>query len=126
MHLKRLRRIETQFRQRQIHPAGLRVMRIEVHRNDNNVIAIFGMFSETDNLVIVHGVKTQAAITMERRICRANLVHPRDKPAQAIGRIDVPILDLVFFRIQIFLAAGLTRRVDAELERRAIDPVVGA
>jgi len=72
MHLVRLRRIELETLDIQIHPSRLRLMRIEVHDGEYDVARGGIHFQVRDQLVVVHLAKMQRGIGLQRAIFPAN------------------------------------------------------
>ena len=101
-------------------------MRVQIHNGQNDVAAVVGGFAVGDQLVVVHAMKFQIAIGLQRGIFAADLVHAGDQIFQAVRRGQIPALDFIFFGIEIFLAARLARRIFAKLERRAVNAVARA
>src|SRR3954454_6281920 len=63
---------------------------------------------------------------MERTALFPDPIDARNEIPQTPGRVQVPRPDLVFLRVQIFLAAWRSRCVLAKLVRRTVDPVARA
>ncbi len=62
---------------------------------------------------------------LQRRIVAPRGVDAGDEGGKAVGAREVPLPELVFLAVEILFGAGLARRAFEELERRAVDPVVG-
>ena len=92
------------------------MVRVESDHHDDDVLQIVGLLAEANDFVVIDSMKPQAAIAVQRAIFAPNPVYPGDEFFQAVGAGDVPTLDLVLFRIEIFLAAGFTRDIFAKLE----------
>src|SRR6516162_3819799 len=57
-------------------------------------------------------MKTQVPIRLQGGIVLAYLVHARDQVPQAGRIVQVPVLDLVFLRMEVLLTARLERLID--------------
>src|SRR5947209_9487299 len=77
----------------EIDPAGLRVVRIEVHRDEDQIVP--GLLRVADQLIVVRGVETQAPVALQRRVVAPHFVQPADQRPQAFLPVAVPALDLV-------------------------------
>src|SRR5580704_2159142 len=86
---------------------------------------IVGRFAVTDQLRIVRFMKTQAAISLQRRIFFADLVNAGNEILQASCRMQIAVLQFILLGIQVLLAARLKRHVFAQLERRTINSIAG-
>ena len=119
--------VQRQLVERQLDPAGLGVMRIEV--DDHRAPCCrrpAASCCSTSSCVVVDRMEAQAS----SRDCSAGLLAPdrvdaRDEVAQAVRPLEVPVADLVLLRVEIFLAARLARLVLQQLEGRAVDAVAG-
>src|SRR5438874_2653101 len=106
----------------EIYPARLRMSRIEIDDDHDQVVTVFlGVAKE---LLIVRRVKAQAPVALQRRIILAHLVQAADQGPQAVRPRALPALDLVLLGIEVFLAAGLARRRLHQLERRTVHAVI--
>ena len=63
VHLVGLARIEVKRVQRQIDHAGLGALRIQIHDHDDNVQQVVAHLAVSDDLFVVHGMKTQAQVS---------------------------------------------------------------
>src|SRR5438067_9847354 len=106
----------------EVDPARLRISRIEIHRDQNQVIA--RLLRVADELLVVRRMEAQAPVALQRGVLLAYVVEPRDEWTQAVRPLALPALDLVLLGVQVFLASRLARRIVHQLERRAIHPVV--
>src|SRR5579872_1706544 len=105
MNLECVIRFESQRTQVQIHPAGLFVKGIEIHNDDNYIGEIIGRLAKAQQEWIVRFVKSKPVVALQCRIAFADSIHPGDQVRKASLRIQVPVLDFVFLRIEELLAA---------------------
>src|SRR3954470_21674438 len=82
----------------EIQPAGLQVVRIEVDRDQDEIVA--RLLRVADELVIVRGVEAQAPVALQRGIRLPYGIQTADKWPQAVRPVTLPALDLVFLRIE--------------------------
>ncbi len=125
VHLVRLVRPQPPLFDRQPEDAALRVVRVQVDDADDNVARIVGLLAVGDQLVVVDTVETQAPVRLQRLVLPPGLVHQRDQVAQAVRPVDLPVALLVLLGVQVLLAARLSWLVFHQLERWAVDAVVG-
>src|SRR3569833_1760586 len=111
---------------RQIDPAGLGMMGIEIDHHQQDVPEILATFTVGNELFVVHGMKAQAPIVLERTVFAADAIDTRDEVPEAVGSRDVPVTQLIFFRAEILFAARLAWAVLGELEGGAVDAVARA
>src|SRR3954465_2670731 len=102
----------------EIQPAGLRVVRIEVDRDQDEIVA--RLLRVAEELVIVRGVEAQAPVALQRGILLPHGIQTAHQRPQAIGPVALPALDFVLLRVEVFLAARLARRRLHQLECRAV------
>src|SRR5262249_9591507 len=124
--LERLMVIDPQLVKRQLDDAGLSVVWIEVDRDQHLVGKIVGAFAEHDDLIVVDLVEAQMSVGMEGWILAADLVHAGDQLPEAIGPIEIPMLDLELLRVGVLFFAWRQWPIVAQLEGRAIDTVAWA
>src|SRR5438105_11653259 len=90
---------------------------------DRNRIVVRDRFlDEADHVVVVDGGKAQIAGLLQGVIALTQSVERRDVIADVPGLVPVAVLELVFFRVEIFLAAE-ERFVLEQLEA-AVDTVI--
>src|SRR5487761_999374 len=109
-----------------MYPAGLFVKGIEIHNHDNYVGKIIGRLAKAQKKWVVGFVKSKTAVALQCRIILADSIDPGDQVPKVSLRIQVPVLDFVFLRIQELLAAGLGGGVFAQLESGSVDSIVGS
>src|SRR5437868_7366763 len=83
-------------------PARLRIVRIEVHAGEDAVAARALRIAE--ELVVVGGVEGEAPVRLQGRVRVADGIEARDQGHEARGILPVPVLDLVFLAVEVFLA----------------------
>jgi len=98
---------EPQFGEWQLQPAGVGVVRIQVHHCQNDVGEIRRVFTVADQLLVVDRMEAQAAVALQRGVVPADPVDAGDEVLEAAGGVDVPCSGLEFLGVQVFLAAGL-------------------
>src|ERR1051326_8698411 len=101
-------------------------MRIEIDDDQDQVLIRIGALGIRDQVFIIDLVKAQSLIALKSRVLPPDLVHPGDQVGQVSRGGKVALLDFVFFRIEVFLAARLARFVFAKNERRSVQPIRGA
>ena len=89
----------------QLDEAPLPVLGIQVHHNHNRVASVLIPLAEAEQRLVVRSVDPQAPVAVQGGILTANPVHTRDQRRQAVRPFRVPVADLVFLRIEVFLAA---------------------
>src|SRR5438067_6665672 len=92
----------------EIDVARLRVVRIQVDRDQDQVAFLF--LGVAQQLLVVGRMKAQAPVALQSGVLLPHLVQLGDQPPQAVRPLAVPRLDLVLLRIQILLAPSLPRR----------------
>src|ERR1700722_2417345 len=105
-----------------MHPARLRMMRIDVDDDQDDAGQVRRRLAVKDQILVVRGMKAQAVVVVERGILSTDLVDARDKFAEDVGPLPVPLTYLVLFRVEIFLALSGRPRF-AVLKRRAVNAV---
>src|ERR1700746_2323979 len=101
MHLEGLLRIETKLFRWQLQPSGLSVMRIQINHNHDDIAQVLGPFAEAENLRIIDGIETQAAIALKGSVFAPDPVHARSELSQAVWFFQIPALDLILLGIQV-------------------------
>src|SRR2546422_394325 len=81
----------------EIEPAALRVLRIQVDRHQDQVVAL--LFRVAQELVVVRRVEAQVPVALQRRVLLPHLIELGNEAAQAVRPLAVPALDLVFLGI---------------------------
>src|SRR5262245_47472998 len=66
VQLVRLAGVQFEVLQRKVQPTRLWVLWIEVHHHQDYIAQIVGVLAETDQLRIVHRMKTQVSIRLQR------------------------------------------------------------
>src|SRR5215475_4763781 len=99
------------------------MMGVEVDHDEDNLPVILRVLAVAQELVVADGVKAQAPVAVQGWILTADAVDTGDEVFEAVRSSDVPFLNFVLFRVQIFLAAGLTGAILAELEGGARDTI---
>src|SRR5678815_1355846 len=105
MKLQVVSRADAPALQWQTYPTALDMMRIEVHYCDNDVGSVLIGFGVGDDLFAIGVKKLEPTITLQCRMRPACVVQPGDEFAHVTAVGHFPLADLIFFRIQIFLAA---------------------
>src|ERR1700682_4530350 len=77
----------------------------ERDRDDNAVGLIDRFLDEADDVTVIDRNKAQIACLLQRRVFPAGAVEIADIGLDIAGLVPIPHLDLVFFGIEIFLAA---------------------
>src|ERR1700694_3590453 len=73
---------------------------------DNDAVGLIDRFlDEADNVAVIDGNEAQIACLLQRRIFPAGAVEIADIGLDIARLVPIPHLDLVFFGIEIFLAA---------------------
>src|SRR5437867_1227414 len=80
-------------------------MRVEIHDYQNNVVPGRGHFSVAKNSVVVGVIESQVIIKAESAICPPDLIETRNPIFDVSGRVPITLLELILFRIEIFLAS---------------------
>ena len=113
MNLESLIGVQPKGTEIEINPSRLHVEAVKVNDDDDYVGKIVGRLAVTDQLRIIRFMKTEVAITLQRRILFADLVDPRNKISQAAGRMQIAVFEFIFLGIQVLFAARLKRSVFA-------------
>src|SRR5712691_2716083 len=103
----------------------MHVIGTQVHHHEHNVGPVCSTLAVAQEFRIIHRMEVQALIALEGWILMPDPIHPRHKLLQAMTLLQVPIAELVFFRIEIFLTAFGARALLAEFEGWAIDAIGG-
>src|SRR4029079_16460066 len=101
------------------------VVRTQVNHHQNDIGPVRCSFAVTEQVVVRDLMKTQAPIAVQGRILTPDVIHAADKFTKTVRSIEVPLLDLVFFRVQVLLASRFAGQMLSELERRAVNPITG-
>src|SRR5215813_468344 len=104
----------------------MHVVGTQVHHHEHNIGPVCGTLAVAEEFRMIHRMEVQALIALEGWILPPAPIHPRDKLLQAMTLLQVPIADLVLFRIEIFLTAFGTRAILAEFKGWTIDAIGGA
>ena len=99
------------------------MVRIEVHDNDDDVLAGRVDLAVADELFVLDLVKAHVLEPLECRVLAADPVDAGDEGRERMGLVELPVAHLVLLRVEVLLAARLTRLGDAELERGPVDAV---
>jgi len=75
MGLKLMGRINVPSLQRQLHEAGLSVVRIKIDDHDNQVRPIVRALAVTNQLIVIDRVKFQTPIVLKSRVLSPDAVH---------------------------------------------------
>ena len=124
LYLKRLMRVQAETIQGKLNPTGLLVTKIEIDDCEDDAGTVVGSLRVGNDLIVIDGMKRKVPIALERGIIAPDLIHPRDQVAQAVGMVDGPGANLVFFRVPIFLAPSRYGAILAQFEGRAVDAIV--
>src|SRR6266404_5528313 len=81
-------------------------MGIKIDNDKNNVVACRRHFAVKEDRVIISVIEAQVIVKMERAILGPNLIQPRDPILDVLRGVPIPLLELILFGIQIFLATG--------------------
>src|SRR5882672_1111807 len=93
----------------EIHPPGLHEARVEVDRNEDQVLTF--LLGVREKLIVVRRMKLQAAVRLQRDVRVSNFIQFLYQGSQAVRSLAIPALDLVLLGIQVLLAARLARLV---------------
>ena len=99
-------------------------MGIEIHDDQHGAFAGRIDFRIGDELFVVDRHEAQSVVALQRRVLAPSRVETCDEVGKAVGPREVPVTQLVLFRIEVFLRAGLTRLVLQELVGRSVEAVV--
>src|SRR5215831_927005 len=97
--------------ERQLDVSVLHMKRIEVHDDENRIAAIGSALRVADELGVVRLVELESPVELQRGMFAADLVDAPDELRQTRRAVEVARLDLILLRVEIFLTAGLHRRV---------------
>ena len=117
-------RVQSPRVQGDVNIAALRGAGVQVDHHQYDIGEVGGMLAVAQQVIIVRGVEPEVEIAVQRRVFPAGPVDPPDEVPEAIRPFDVPVLDFVLLRVQVFLAARLPRFVLTQLEGRPVDAVV--
>ena len=90
------------------------------------LVAVGARLAVGDELLVVDRVELEAVVRLQRRVLAADAVEARDVVAEGLGRLQVPLPDLVLLGVEVLLAPLLPGRGDQQLEGGAVDPVARA
>src|SRR3569832_1883314 len=74
------------------------MMGVEIAHHQQDVPEILATFTVGYELFVVHGMKAQAPIVLERTVFAADAIDTRDEVTEAVGSRVVPVTQLIFFR----------------------------
>src|SRR3972149_2413339 len=104
-------------------PPRLRVARVEVDDDEQDVRAVRARLAVGDELVVINLVEAQRVVALQGGVLAPDAVHLGDEAAEAGLVRQVPVLDLVLLGVQVLLAARLQGLVEAPLVGGAVDAV---
>ncbi len=78
-------RIDVEIGEVERRPAGLRVVRIEVHDDQHRVVARRVDLGVADQFVVIDGNEAQAVVALQRRIVAPRGVHAGDERGEVVG-----------------------------------------
>ena len=107
MNLIRSQGVETPIGEGNLQPARVCMMGVQIHNRQDDIGEVFGVFAVADELFVLDWVETQVPVTLERGVLPSDTVDPRYKVLEAVLPADIPVPDLILFRIQVFLASEL-------------------
>src|SRR5689334_23857561 len=91
----------------EIDVACLRVPWVEVHADEDQVVAL--LLRVAKELIVVADVEAKAPVALQRGISMADRIQAGDELAQASRPVAIPALDLVLLGVEVLLAARLAR-----------------
>src|SRR5687767_9010774 len=86
--------------------ASLGVVRVEIDRDQHEVLLVRGKLAVIENLVVPGVVEIQVLELLQRRVLAPQPVDETDILANVPRTVPVPRLDLVLLRVEILLLAG--------------------
>src|ERR1700719_4258508 len=81
-------------------------MWIEIHYHQNDIVTRRGHLSIEQNRAVIGVIEPQVIVKMQRPIFFSDLIQARNPVLDVARRVPVALLELVLFRIEIFLASS--------------------
>src|SRR5918996_6288781 len=85
--------------EREIDPTRLPVVGIQIDHNQDKLGEIFCAFTIADDRIVIDGMKAQTPSVLKSTVFLADTVDPGDKILEAIGLSEIPMPDLILFRV---------------------------
>src|SRR5664279_1953836 len=101
-------------------------MRVEVNDDQNEGRTVFRTLAVTDKLIVADRMKLDGPIVLQRGIFQADPIYKRNKLMQTVGPVQIPLTNLIFLGIEIFLTALLQRAVVQQLESGPVNAIIRA
>src|ERR1700736_1028407 len=120
-NLERVIGMDAKPLQRDISETALAVKRVEIHKDENDIVQCFCRLGIEDDLFVLHRVKPQVLVIVQCAIVATNAIKLRYIFLDIARSVPVSFLELVLLGIQIFFLTW-NRHVLAKLES-AVDPI---
>src|SRR5258706_6981426 len=95
----------------EVDPARLRMLPIEIDDYQYRVGTLASDLAVADELVVVAAVEAQVPVEVQRGVVTPGHVDASDEIPQSVGAIEVAVLDLVLFGVEVLFASWLARLV---------------
>ena len=106
----------------EVEEAGAGTIRLEVHDHEDHGATGRVVADPGEEMVVVDSLHQWRPIEHEARLVAADLIEPGDERREAPGGVEIAVPQLVFLRVEIFLASRSVGRGFEELHRRSVDP----
>ncbi len=77
-------RFDVQVRERQVQPARLHMVGVEIDRDDDYVAEVGGGLDVADDRVVVDAAEAQIPVVLQSRVFPPDPIHPRDEAREAV------------------------------------------
>src|SRR5919106_4982963 len=79
-------------------------MWIEIHNNENDVVARGSHFAIKQDCFVLGGVESQVIVKLKGAVLLSDFVEPRDPILNVSRRIPVALFELIFLGVEVLFA----------------------
>src|SRR5687768_739511 len=101
----------------------MHVERAQVDDDQDDVRPVRGPLAVTQQLVVSHFMEMKIPVAVKGRVLSPDAIHVANKLAQTILSAKIPLLDLIFFRMQILLASHFPGHALSQFKCGTVDAV---
>src|SRR5919204_1805273 len=84
----------------------LPMLGVEVHHDQDDVLAVLGGLAVGQEMIAVHGVEAQGPVGVQRGVLAPDPIDESDELGQRIGPVQLPVAHLVLLGVEVLLLAG--------------------
>src|SRR5688500_2899593 len=101
----------------------MHVVRAQVDDDQNDVRPVRRPLAVTQQLVVSHFMEMQTPVALKGWVLAPDAIHVTNKLAETVLSAKIPLLDLIFFRMQILLASHFPRHALSQFKCGTVDAV---